>query len=271
MVLKQGAEEASRRLSLLMANAPAPDEEHEAFAEMARRIPGEPEEPRLLVSENPGAYEEHVIRRCQNPYFEEDRQKIAPEDLERARELDQREYEKAAKRLAELMEKAKDLPDQATIGHLQPLRQASEDLIEFCMGVGGRAKALATQADRLRDAMIETMRKALINDPKGMAALEEANAYYEEVFRPMHLPIVIQFKKNGAIPSEDLIPAIVSQEAAMIAILCKALPANVTQLIRIEALKLLQAKREKGYRDPEYLRKAGILLDGLQTDNGGEP
>lgn len=232
--------------------------------------PEAPEDAELSVSQNPGAHEAHLIRRYRNPYFEEDRQTITQAEILRAREVDEQEYEKAVERFQALIAQVHSLPEVATIGDLQPLRERIEDFTEFCLSVDGKAKALATQADKLRDVLINAMRDAASNDPQNLEAIETADAYHNDVIRPMHLPIVAQIRKDGLIPLEDVIPTLVSQESAIIEIIMNLLPVDETDRIRVEALELLLKKSQEGYCDPEYAEKAAILMKRLGDEDSLE-
>lgn len=255
----------SRRIAQLWAGSVTPEEREVAVAEVIKfvvRDSAPSEQAELTVLKNPGAHEAHLIRRYQNPYFQIDRQTITQADILDARKIDEQEYEKAAKRFDALMIRVSELPDDVTIGDMQPLREEIENLTEFCLSVDGRAKALATQADKLRDVLLNSMREALLDDSQSLGAMETASAYHDEVIRPMHIPIVAQIRKD-AIPIEDIIPTLVSEEPAIIEIILNSLPDDTTVGIRVEALKLLLKTSEEGYRDPAYAEKATVLMRGL--------
>ena len=55
-------------------------------------------------SADPGAYETQLMRRCNNPLFPPDQQKVSTDELIEARKIDDADFDMARRRLAYLME-----------------------------------------------------------------------------------------------------------------------------------------------------------------------
>ncbi|WP_192180468.1 hypothetical protein [Mesorhizobium amorphae] len=221
-------------------------------------------------SENPGAYEMHLITRLNNPYFEPERRQVTLEQLEHARRRDREELAKASAKFEDVVKLASNLPEVATLQELEPVRLALEDTIKLATGAGGQAKEVASQCDRLREAWIETFRKSLSDDPQSMKAFEAANVRYDELMLRSIVPLTVQFSiENGPIPHEEIFATFLSEEPEMLESAMKVLGANAARPLAEGCLKLMMRRIEEGMDDPNDLRKAEILLAILKTENRG--
>ena len=216
----------------------------------------------LECSSNPGAHEAYLLKRLNNPYFPRQRRIISTEALKEAKRIDCEELALAKQRLDAILNEVDDLPSLATVADLHRIREEIDDLIQFAVSIGGSAKEIATKADQLREAVIMAMRQAFSDDKETLENIEKADAYHKDHVRKFYTPIVARIlREKGPVPTEEMIPAILSEDAMTISIVLDLLPKDERDGIRVAALMLMRQALEEGYRDPQFEEKRAALSD----------
>ena len=211
-------------------------------------------------SNNPGAYESHLARRCGNPYFPSQLQVVSEEELFNARMVDNADYHLAEERFARLGEEFEALPLTVTIDDFHKVRERLDDLIFFSMGVGGHAYEFATKADQIRDALISDMRTAFSNDEEALESIEKADKFHKQKVRKFYIPVMAQMlRERSPIRGEDTIAAILSEDAQTIALVMSVFDEQTRLLVQREALRLLKEALDQGYIDPGLEEKISAL------------
>jgi len=214
----------------------------------------------LQWSNYPGAYESHLMRRHNNPYFPESRRSVSLEDLQEAMKKDEDDYILCQRRLEELGQKIEALPHTATSGDLMTLRESIDDLIFFSLGVGGPATEIASKADQLREAVISDLRSAFAGDDETLNNIEKADTYHKDNVRRFYIPVIAQMRReNSPILEEETIATVLSEDPSSIAIFMNCLPEDSRALIEVEGLKMLQETLNNGHIDPQCEEKIFAL------------
>ena len=202
------------------------------------------------------AYETHLIRRCNNPYFPPSQRTVSKKELETARKIDRDDYILAEQRFAQLGKEIEGLPLNLTTANFHKIRERLDDLILFAMGMGDQGYEIASKADEIRDALIEDMRADFANDQSALAAIEAANAFHKQVVRKFYLPVLAQIlREKSPVPKEDTIATVLSAHPETIAIFMGQLPEDTQALIRLEALKMMKEALDSGYIDDQFEEK----------------
>lgn len=211
-------------------------------------------------SDNPGAYEAHLARRCNNPYFPTHLQAVSEEELLEARTIDNNDYLLAEERFVQLGIEIKGRPPVTTIAELQKLRERIENLIRFSMGVGGRAYQIATKANRVREAIISDMREAFSDDQNALETIEEADKAHKKHIRKFYIPVMAQIlRERSPVRKEDTIATILSEDPKTIALVMSVLPEDTKPLIQKAALEMMKKALDQGYRDDYFEEKVSVL------------
>lgn len=211
-------------------------------------------------SENAGAYETQLARRCNNLYFPPELRSVSEEELAEARTIDDNDYKLVEERFTKLGEELRHLPPQMPYGELRPLRERIDDLIYFAMGVGGRAYEIAFKANKMRDALISDMREGFSKDQKSLKALEEADQFHKQNIRKFYVPVLAQmFRERSPIGKENTLPTILSENAETIALVMGILNEDTRLLFQRDGLLLLKEALDQGYLDPELEQKITSL------------
>jgi TonB family protein len=172
----------------------------------------------FVWSDNPGAFEQHLIRRFKNPLFPKARRQITHAEITKARERDIRDYKELNDRLITLLEDISSLADPIDSSAINRIRGRMEDLIQDAMGVGGQAYDLATKTKQYRKELISDWAKGLSDKPDALRRLEQAELYYHENSLKFEIPFIAQTIRGArSIPSEEIIPALLMEQPNTIA------------------------------------------------------
>ena len=88
-------------------------------------------------SENPGAFEQHLMRRYKNPLFPKDRRQITQEEITSAQERDTRDYEEVKTRLDDIRQNIVSLPDSIDFGTTNDFLERLQNLKLDAIGCWG--------------------------------------------------------------------------------------------------------------------------------------
>ncbi|UCI05673.1 hypothetical protein [Mesorhizobium sp. B1-1-8] len=154
-----------------------------------------------------------------------------------------------------------------TTGDLHKVRESLDELIQFAVSVGGPAKNIALQADRIRDAVIMTMREAFSGDDDALEKIEKADTYHKDHVRTFYLPIVAEILSDErTTPNEELVPSLVSEDPTTISIVLDLLPDEDRVNMQAAAMKLILRVLEEGYIDPQLDEKLAVLSKLTSAD-----
>ena len=217
---------------------------------------------KLEWSTEPCAYEAHLIRRHNNPYFAEPRRFVSAEELDEAKRIDNRDLIAAEERFEELLRESKAIcvSKHTKSGDAIKLRARLEELVRFSMGIGGRAKWLASKLDKLRDSIIIVLRNAFSNDKKNLEYIEQADLSYEDNMRKFALPVFAQLlREDSPIPPDEMLPTILSEDPLSISLFMESLPENSKPEARVELLRMMKVASDNGYIDPQFEDKISAI------------
>ncbi|TGS85080.1 hypothetical protein EN817_23570 [Mesorhizobium sp. M3A.F.Ca.ET.174.01.1.1] len=263
-------EQEIQRLGAQWGKAKTPAEREAAGLEAVKfavyGAKGEPrrthlaEKDELEWSDSPGAREAYLIKRWNNPYFGPSRRIVSTEELSEARKTDHDKFLLAQGLLTALAKDIGDLPSPMTVGDLHKARQSLDELIQFAVSVGGPAKEVAVKADQIRDAVVLALREAFSGDAEKLEKIERADTYHKDHVRKFYLPIVADIIGTERItPNEELVPSLVSEDPATIAIVLDLLPEDDRGGMQAAAMKLILRVLEEGYTDPQLDKKLAVL------------
>lgn len=214
----------------------------------------------LPWSSNPGAYEAHLMRRNNNPYFPESRRDISHDDVEEAKKKDKEDYILCQRRLEELGQEINAVSQTATSGDLMALRERIDDLILFAMGVGGSATEIASKADKLREAVVSDLRFAFADNEEAISNIEKADTYHKDTVRQFYIPVIAQMRRGDSpIAEDETIAAVLSEDPSSIAIFINCLPEESRSLVEMKGLRMLRESLRNGQVDPKLEEKICAL------------
>lgn len=214
-------------------------------------------------SENPGAHEAHLIRRHNNPYFAKSRRIVSAKELEEAKARDDRDYAHCQQELMQIMnqfEAAIAVTQMVSVGEVHAFRERLDELIFLSLGVGGPATETAVRADRIREAVISTMRSGSSNDTQALKAIERADRYHKEHVRKHYIPVLAQMlRKDSPIPKDETISAVLSEDPKTISLIMECFAEDVQAQTRMAALQIIRQALDEGHIDSRLEAKIAAL------------
>lgn len=197
----------------------------------------------LEWSENPGCFEGHLKRKYDNPLFPEPDREVTQEQIVEARERDQEDAANLQKECLELVSDVEKLPELATAGDVGPIRERIDDLLDRAAGIGGDADVISDLLITLRKSLVDSMREGMKDNEEALKALEDAEDYHHSRVEIVHNPYVAQV---GRIPTEDIIPAMLSESPETIRIAMSLIGDDKKPLVVKEACNLLERALAEG-------------------------
>ena len=202
---------------------------------------------RLDWSNNPGAFEQQLKRRFNNPLFPKNLRPVSHSELSEAKKRDNSDFEKANLKFLNLTEKILKLPDEVTSSEINVIREEIDNLIEECIGIGGRANIVLENLIKLRHETISSWRKALQSHPE---ALETLNA--AEEMNPINKPefshpfIMQMMRKDGPISSAEVLPSLLSEDSQTIRLVLGLMEKKELIPIQSTALSIIKSALDEG-------------------------
>jgi hypothetical protein len=213
-----------------------------------------PEVNRLLAqlkpkwSESPGAFEQQLKRRHNNLLFPKERRTITQADIDAAAERDRADYEVVKGRLQVIAADLSKLPERITAPTLNPFRQRTEDLIQDAAGVGGNAADIAARSKELRRTLVSSWEMVLSEGSEERKELNAIEKFYHEKVAMFEVPFFAQMlRKDGPIPDDDIVPALLSEDCDTIALVFNWLDQSTQAKFQKAAAEIIEmARRESG-------------------------
>lgn len=202
----------------------------------------------LLWNENPGAFEQHLRRRYNNPLFEPRRRLVTQRDIDYARERDILDADALAREQVALFD---DVPwEDATMDLqlLNEIRERVDELIKRAVEIGGPAEKTLEILHNFREGIIESSRQAFSGTPKLLQLLEDAERYHRDhVVAELLIPFIAQMgRSDGPIPNDEILPSLLMQSHKTIRLVLTNGDEYFQQSFQEEAVGLLRRAFEQG-------------------------
>jgi hypothetical protein len=187
-------------------------------------------------SDKPGRRERHLKRKFRNPLYSGAEQKVAQADVNQARQEDEQELLGFSNAFQEVL---KTIVESQVI---LDLKERVDRLYEQACGLGGDRSGEREGLDRLHQAIAQAIRHGAGNDVEALTRLDE-----EAQARAMHMQL-LQYDivadllyPETPIRPEDLIPALLSQDADALEAVMTLFDDEQRQFVLVQARQLLEA------------------------------
>lgn len=221
---------------------------------------GEETENGLRWSKVPGAFQQHLKRRHQSPYFPKNRRLVTEEELAQAQMRDDKDFESCKVEFENIFEEVNDPSEPIFTFTINELRQRIDDLRTRCLGVGGPTLSLVTPLEGLRAALIEDWRRLAATDTDAIESIERAERFSENR-KTMDSEINCQIQRaESPIPKDELFATLASESPDQIRSVLRLLPEENRNLTVYYVLQILEkAFQEEGFIDPLLEKKIAAL------------
>jgi len=214
---------------------------------------------KLEWSRAPGAAERHLMRRIESPYFPAERRLVSPEELRVAQQIDRRSIQQCREASKAVTERSAALPRPLTIVSFSMIRERLEAQEVACIRADGQGAMFAKRLEMLRISLINELRITYASEKDILRSIGTADNFHRNSVRIYYIPIIQQILQGGVIPAEDVVPAILSQNAAVLKKIVAVVPDPAKTLLVVESLKSLRETFNGGYQDPEIMEKIDAL------------
>lgn len=214
-------------------------------------------------SNEPGAYEIHLMRRINNPYFAEHRRSVSKEELDVAKARDAARFLVVEREFGELWREVEryGMTTPRIVGDAISLREHIEEFIRLARGSGQTTEKFVYPAQTLREGIISDLRAASVGTQ--LNAINAAVNFHEVEIEIYDIPTMAQMRNNdNPIPAEETLSTILSEEPFFIAAFCRMLPEEKFD-IRLTMLQMLKEAFMSGYVDPKMSEKIAAVKGGM--------
>lgn len=166
----------------------------------------------LFFSDKPGAHERHLRRKVNNPLFGD--VSVTQEDIQRAREEDEKELRRFLDEFHAIANDASQLDASAEADLLIGLKQRLEKSYECSCGVMGSQEEIQTALSKLIDSIMNTLMHSAVEDVAAQQKLTDEHHLRQKHFDRLGYDLVADLLRvDSPINPDDLVPALLSAPA----------------------------------------------------------
>jgi hypothetical protein len=216
-------------------------------------------------SSSPGSFERQLQRREGNPMFPKALRDPTNEDIQKARENDEKDF-KAAEEAATGWIKGVEalLENAATIGTMAPYHKSSSDVMELCAIAGAPAEGYRLKVKRIDSLIAAEIIKAMEKrSPEDAAKVREADKGWIALGSITSHPLFAQLaRKDGPISQDEHVPTILCESVETVNEIVGIVSTGQMQDAKSWyglALKLAQQAKEAGFGIPAIEEKLALL------------
>ncbi len=207
-----------------------------------------------VCAEQVGIREQHLLRRKDNPLFEESRREVSNEVLAGARLQDGADLDHFMSEFQQLVQRAAALEPNTPSETILEIKEALDRSYQQCCTLPGDQGAVKTAIRRLIDTIMRAVESGIGNDAYARKQLEDETVARDLHFRLQELPLVAALTaEHSPIPEDELIPSLLSEPVATLEPTLQLFDEAQLATIFNEARTFLQ------HRDPERM-----LVDAWQ-------
>jgi len=220
----------------------------------------------LKFSNMPGMHERQLIRKYENPLFEDN--VISEDDLSRARYKDKVEIEDFMNDFQNLVQEAVDFDVTSDPEVVLKLKEQLDKSYEKCAGLAGDQGEIKEMLVRLISAIMKAMWKGVGNDYTARSKLEMEEKARSEHFSLLEHKIVVDMIRPDSIIKEDeLVASLLSESEESFNVALQLFhPEQQAALCKLAGEKLGMLEDGHPLR-PEYMNKLIQMEMQLKAEN----
>lgn len=212
-------------------------------------------------SDNPGCFERHLQRKCENPLFTLDKLNVTQREVDLARQKDEQDAVELQEELEKLLRTVGALPDKCDWKQTSDIREKIDTLLDRAAEVGGElGDSVSITLHELRKVLVDSQKKALADNEEALDALRKAEQYHQSGASLFNNAFVAQMQREDTpITREEIIPALLSESPDTIRKVMKILNDDVRNVIRQGCVQLLYEAKASGTIIPQLDEKLNVL------------
>jgi hypothetical protein len=215
----------------------------------------------LSWSDNPGCFERHLQRKCENPLFPLDKRNFTQREVDLARQKDQQDAAEFQEELESLLRTVGALPDEADWQQTSNLREKIDVLLHRAAEIGGKTgDSFSLTLHELRKALVDSQKAAIADNDEALNALRAAEQFQKSGTLLFNNVFVAQMRREDTpIAREDIIPALLSESPDTIRAVMEILDGDVRNVIRQGCVQFLNEAKAAGTSTPQLDEKLSAL------------
>ena len=216
----------------------------------------------LVWSQNPGCYERHLQRMCQNALFPPASRVVTQREIDSARLLDVSDAERLREKVRLLIETKVSGNNAMEISIVVDVVKKIDKLLDRVAAIGGQGgDDIAKSLTSLRNASIGSWRKCLqdMGNTQALHALDEAERFVEENMERFRNGFNAQMSKLDL--PEDIVPALLSENAHAISVVLKLMgnESDTRENLCVAGIRLLSENLHANPPVPQLEEKLRVL------------
>jgi hypothetical protein len=164
------------------------------------------------ITERPGIREQHLLRKMDNPLFDEAQRQVGKDDLAQARLEDGVAKDRFVSDFQALVQRAVDLEPDAPSETVLELKEALDRSYQEACALPGDMETVKQSIRRLVGIIMQAVRAAAGDDSRAQQELMEEDAARQAHYELQELPLVAALMHpDSPIAAHELIPSLLSE------------------------------------------------------------
>ncbi|OOZ37596.1 hypothetical protein [Solemya velesiana gill symbiont] len=186
----------------------------------------------LLFSTKPGRRERHLLRKRNNPLFQETQRQISTADLQEAQRLDHEELADFITEFRKLVHQAVSLQPSEESEVVLKLKESLDKAYEQACGLADDQTETKDAIKKLVAVIMNAVRSGAENDPVALGELQQESTARDAHFELLEHPLIADILyPESVISEEDLVPTLLSSPPEEFASALTLFDTNQLQLL----------------------------------------
>ena len=218
----------------------------------------------FVPSENPGAFERHLIRRNKNPLFGDRQTEITSESLQEMQKKDHEILQQFMLDFKKAMTEAISFQSNEDSEVILGVKDSLDKLYGVAACIGDDQTRIKESIKKLLGIIMQSVRKGAEGDPKALQELEQEDQAREANFRFLESQLVADIlDSDSPIEDVDLVPTLLSASKDDLALASQLFDKDQINYILVEGSKLLTQLEKKG-EDVKAAAENFVFLEGYK-------
>ena len=164
------------------------------------------------TTDRPGIREQHLLRKMDNPLFDDAQSRVGKDDLAQARLQDGVERDRFLADFQTLIQRAVDLEPNAPSETVLELKEELDRIYQQACALPGDMEAIKQSIGKLIDLIMQAIRDSSGDDLMAQQRLKEEEMARKDHYALQELPLVAALMHpESPLSADELIPALLSE------------------------------------------------------------
>jgi len=202
---------------------------------------------KFIPSENPGAFERHLIRKSNNPLFEDKQTTLDSDSLMQAQKKDHEILQQFMLDFRDVMSQVASFKPNEESDLILEVKDKLDKLYATSVCVADDQTKIRSSIKKLLNVIMQSIRKGAENDAHALQELDQEDMAREANFAFLESKLVADIlDPNSPIEDKDLVPTLLSANKEDLALANQLFDKDQLNYILSEAEKLLNKLESEG-------------------------